>query len=120
LGRRIHSAFAARSVRLVSLRLDGHPASHSVQPAAQRGFFAKGSRLACQHEEGGLAGILRIVEKQQRPAKDAQHHRTMPFDQDPEGGLLARCDEALRQFVVRQLPVGLHRCHGAKVLQHSV
>src|SRR5713101_4977013 len=44
----------------------------------------------------------------------------MPFDQDGEGSFIARPNEAIEQFAIRQPVVGLHRRHFAKMLQHPV
>ena len=80
----------------------------------------RGSCLSRQDEEGSLAGILRIVEIRQRPATDAQHHRTVPFDQDGERSLVADSDKARKQFAIGQFAVGVYGRHLTQMLQNTV
>src|SRR5262249_36322911 len=56
----------------------GHTIRNSVKPAGQGLFLPDGSGLLGQDEEGGLEGVLGVVEAPEGAQADAQDHRPVP------------------------------------------
>jgi hypothetical protein len=82
-------------------RLAGGQVGDAVQPAAQRLAHRDRSRLAGEHEKGGLEGVLRVLLVAQDAAADTQHHRAVSAQQRLERRRIP-CVAKARE----QLPVG--------------
>ena len=78
-----------------------------MEPARQL-FPSRDRRcLACEHEEGGLEGILRRVAVPQHAAADAQDHRPMAIHQGRKRslrGLIIAGDKPLQKLLVAERP----------------
>ena len=79
-----------------------------------------GGGLAGQDEEGGLEGVLRVVEVAQYAPADAQHHRRVPPHQRREGRLVTVTGEAIQQERVGQVVRGPAAADGADVAQDGL
>ena len=53
--------FVESAARGLGACFKGHAVGHAVKPASQRAAFMDRCRLACENEEGGLKGVLRIL-----------------------------------------------------------
>src|SRR5438132_1308122 len=73
---------------------------HAAQPAGQRLAAADRNRLAGQHQEGRLKGVLGQVVIRQDAATDAEHERPVPPHQRRERLGVAAGGEALEQPAV--------------------
>src|SRR5437773_2478340 len=71
-----------------------------VKPVAQRVRLANRACLLDQHQEGRLKRILGIARAAQQTAADMQHHRSVPFHQSGERGLVAPADKTPEQVSV--------------------
>ena len=74
-----------------------HSARNPIQPRGQGIRATDCGRLARQHEEDGLEGILGRVGIAEHPPADAQHHRAVPRHQRSEGILVAPCGEPAQE-----------------------
>jgi hypothetical protein len=57
-------------------------------------------RLARQHKEGGLKGILGIGNLAQDAPADVHYHRTMPAQQRGKGSFVPIAREAMEEFSI--------------------
>ena len=62
---------------------------HAVEPVRDLVPLPDGSRLAHQHQEGGLKGVLGVLVAAQDAEADAPDHRTVPAHQGGKSGFLA-------------------------------
>jgi hypothetical protein len=76
--------------------------SHPVQPVRDLLAVGDGRRLAHQHQEGRLKGVLGIVVTTEDPAADSPDHRAVTMHQGGERGLCSAADVRLQQLPVRQ------------------
>ncbi len=82
--------------------LDRRAIGDAVQPAGQRVPGADRPRLAGQHQEGGLEGVLDVVLVPERGAAGGQDHRPVPRDDRLEGRLVAIGGEAGQELAVAE------------------
>ena len=78
---------------------------HAVQPATERVLHPERPRLAGQHEEGGLEGVLGGMLVAEDAPADAEDHRPVPLHQGLEGRLgavLVPGGEPLQELGIRQ------------------
>ena len=90
-----HRQFGTNSFKdAMAARLRMRPpcdtSSNLVQPARQGVAPMNGPRLAGEHQERGLEGILCVMDVAEHPSADSQHHRPVPPDQNFEGNLRVR------------------------------
>ncbi|MFO0807826.1 MAG: hypothetical protein U0746_04315 [Gemmataceae bacterium] len=67
----------------------GHPAGGAVEPTRDRRLPAARLRLLRQDQERGLAGVLGVLLRAERPAADAEDHAGVSGDQERERRLVA-------------------------------
>jgi hypothetical protein len=82
------------------------PVGHAVEPAADRVTGRYRRRLADKHEEGGLEGILGVVQVRQETAAHTQHRRAVPSNQGLESGCVTCCHVAAKQLPVGEFGAG--------------
>jgi hypothetical protein len=84
-------------------RVQGNAMRDAVQPAGDRVALGDGIRLAQQHQEGGLEGVISIGGVAQDAAADVPDHRPVPQQQRLECRLVAVVGEADQQVAVGRL-----------------
>jgi hypothetical protein len=88
-------------------RVQGGVPGNAVQPARQLITPRDRRRLAREHQECGLKGILGRVPVPENAPADTQNHGPMPLHQGCERrlrGLIAARDEPIQQLGVAELP----------------
>ncbi len=92
-----------------NLCLGRDPEGHSVKPGTERVSDPERARLADEHQESGLEGVVDIMRVAQHSLADAEHHRPVAFSQSCESGLRRfplSCREYFQQMLVRQAARG--------------
>jgi hypothetical protein len=97
----------------------GDPLGHRVQPGPQRPAPVEGCRFARQHDKGGLEAVLGQVQVAEDTLADAQHHRTVPLDEDGERVRVRTGGEPAEQVAVAA-PIDFEgRALSAQAPQHG-
>ncbi len=92
----------------------------AVQPARQGIVLANGTRLASEHDESRLEGILGILAARQRTPANIPDHPLMPAQQFREGVLATIVEIEVQELPIAQVPGFLAVDEVTNVLQDSV
>ena len=98
-------------------RLQRRAVSHAPEPAPDEFSGPNRGRLAHQHEEGRLNGVLGIGPVAQDSPANAENHWAVPAEQAPEGRLIVARQEGLQQVRVRRSIPAVEEGSAAKVPQ---
>ena len=98
--------------------LQGNAVRDLVEPGADGVVPARAGGLACQHQEGGLEGVVGVGVVAKHPPAHAEHQRPVPLHQRLEGTLLA-AGEGLQELLVAALAVAGGRDGPPQVLHNQ-
>ncbi len=96
--------------------LKGDAAGRPMQEAGDRLGLAERCRLAGEDQEGGLQGVLGVLDVMQHLPADAPDHRPMPLDQRGEGLFIVEPDQLHQLAVGKPAQLGAAR-QRAEMLQ---
>jgi hypothetical protein len=88
-----------------------------IQPATDRLVLLNRTGLLCQDQEGGLEGVLGVMQVTQHASTHSQHHRAVTPQESRKGIPIAVAGEALQQLAVGVLFVGVAAGQASEVLQ---
>jgi hypothetical protein len=100
-------------------RPQGDAPGDLVQVAGQRLAFADGASLFDEDEEGGLEGVLDVLDTGQQAPADVEDQRRMPPDEHLEGRIVPPAREAFQQLGVAE-PPRFGRRDAVQLMEESV